>query len=983
MHIKVDRSEKKSIYVSHVSIILFFTFLFIVLLSSNVLSVEDFTAYTANPDDISFDLCQCSPRILEFKIKNIGYLDHSYNIHFENTAKNFVQPSKSSISVGSGQEKVFYALVGAPCNEKGTYVLDTMIIDDQGLAKKITHTMNIKRCINIDVVPINQNQTTSSCKALVYEYKIKNTGDFQETYDIKIKPESRKIKKFISTNKKSFVLKPKTEESLLVYFTPDCNYFGHTMNKLIIYTDNTDLKATTYFEINVLPKFDFLANIDEEFNLCEQKDYIKNIYIKNQEDKAQKFLLSIQEPSFADLSAKSITLGPDTEYDLNFTLSPGKDSKGDYPLLLKIKLEDGPALKTLSSNITVNECYDFDITLPDSPKACNKEQSKIPITIINNAETDEEFELEFESDDEKYNSTKFEQETITVTKDSENNAFLLITPDDDIFVRGTIIARPKSNPDLEIEKTILIRTVSEDKCYEIITLEDEFVLPKNDSRKSIELTLKNTGVLKTDYDLAIEDTEQLFSLDIDKLTLEPGEESSINLNYDIPENISKIRFEALLLASVSTENYTYSSKLILRKQTTFSDLFKYNNLRILGILIIFILLVIIAFIIYIQKTEGAFKSKKKKDKKTKEKVKKKGVKHKAEKKVKKKKKKKKKKPKKFFDVDLKFSDKHLEKGYVFDFDRKPKKTTSFWKYFWIIICILVIILLIIGAYYYMPTIKTKVSTSFNITLGDKLNNKLLSAFNFSSLIQPIDIITDQQEPDQTDTQDFVEEIDEEEKIKDDEVEEDKDDEEEMDEDEEEPEKVEEEHTDIGKEIMQEFERKRQELDKPNKTIEPKFDPLLIKSTILSYGSSYLYYFYYLIFAILILFILILVINRLKKGGENKKPEKKAKKHKVKVKTKKVKASKTIRKAKSKKTRPKSKKDKKVSQESKTKFWKILLWILLIMVIAFLIVYYINMIREYLYYVLIGVIILIILIIIDKKRQKQDNNTNKKSTNKKK
>ena len=159
--------------ISSFYLIIILSFITLISFSSLILASEDFLLTSK---DKEINLCQCSDIVEELKIKNKGYLSHTYKISNQNKAAEFSNINPKTILLGSGKEQIIYNVIQAPCDKQGSFILDTIVSDENNYKKRLTKTVNINRCSNIKVTPINSNQTISSCGSLIYEFKIKNIG---------------------------------------------------------------------------------------------------------------------------------------------------------------------------------------------------------------------------------------------------------------------------------------------------------------------------------------------------------------------------------------------------------------------------------------------------------------------------------------------------------------------------------------------------------------------------------------------------------------------------------------------------------------------------------------------------------------------------------------------------------------------------------------------------------------------------------------
>ena len=329
-------------------------------------------------NDIS--LCKCGISSQTVNIFNYGD-DSVFSILLEGNAASWSSLSQNNIFLKSGTSGTLTINYNVPCNANSEKIKIT-VSSIKNEKQELNSNLIVGKCENTIITPIKIFSKKNPCENLDYSFKVKNIGNFRETYNFKIS----KYNDYFKFSPSQVSLNPNQEITVLGQMRLPCSKFGnHTFNINIISERNNEKNYfKNYAEIN--HAYDF-AITSGEFNslfkpqtkvyeTCINQKYNIPILIENKANLNNRFYLDL-DGKYAYLNENKIILKSNSNKIINISYNPKKE--GNYYLFLTTKTELGKDISKIKIPVKVSNCYDLDIPV----KEIKKSNSIIKIPIEN------------------------------------------------------------------------------------------------------------------------------------------------------------------------------------------------------------------------------------------------------------------------------------------------------------------------------------------------------------------------------------------------------------------------------------------------------------------------------------------------------------------------------------------------------------------------------------------------------------------------
>ena len=268
----------------------------LILLSPNI-NAE----FTVTTEENEKTVCQGTTSVFTVFVEGSGNI----NINKEGTASSFTTIVPSGLILNSNKKPIFVYITPSSKVQPGVYNLD-LKINDGSIEKVMPLKIDVKDCTTFEILGITEKEVCG-CESQQFEFEIKNTGIYQETYILSVKGEA---KDFTELNKNEIKLDPGKSTKVLAVVKAPCANFGVKGFSLNVESKTSNSVASIDNKIKINNCFDYNAAVSTELvEICEHtKEEIK-VTIDNTADKSNTYKLSIVGPAWADLDKKEITVG--------------------------------------------------------------------------------------------------------------------------------------------------------------------------------------------------------------------------------------------------------------------------------------------------------------------------------------------------------------------------------------------------------------------------------------------------------------------------------------------------------------------------------------------------------------------------------------------------------------------------------------------------------------------------------------------------
>jgi len=242
------------------------------------------------------------------------------------------------------------------------------------------------------------------CMPTTYEYTVKNTGNFTETYTFSVEPFP---KTYYFFDRSFAVLGPNESVTAHLSLVLPCDMVGSYEAALVSTAKYSRQQTKVYFYLKTLKCHNYSVSIGQMGNntgftsldkvdLCPGEEKSLTVQVQNYGDYLNIYRLSLDDASlaWASLSSNALVAVParSTGYaELNLT--PKKE--GSYSLSLEAKPSLGTDMKTASLSAKVGKCYGYRVSLEkDYDKVCCGQYRQYNLTLKNTGTFTETYNLE-------------------------------------------------------------------------------------------------------------------------------------------------------------------------------------------------------------------------------------------------------------------------------------------------------------------------------------------------------------------------------------------------------------------------------------------------------------------------------------------------------------------------------------------------------------------------------------------------------------
>ncbi|MEK6974415.1 MAG: hypothetical protein AABW41_04240 [Nanoarchaeota archaeon] len=352
----------------------------------------------------------------------------------------------------------------------------------------------------------------------------KNTNDLQFTII-----NTGSSSGFTTSVPPGFILKSGYSKSVYTYISPRTTTpVGKYTLELNVDSGIKSQTISHSIEIKDCRSFELRAVSDSK-SLCPSSVEKFDFVLSNTGETKETFDLSLegQAAPWLTLSEVSVTLDRQQSKTIFVYLSTPSSALGKYEFNLIATARSNKNVKSVSSFINVNPCFQYTLTSEkDSISLCENTKEIIPLGITNQGTVDNNYELQIEGPD----WASLENNKITVAKDQTSSANIIINPGYGIEGNFKILFKAITEKG-QIESSNEFN-VNVKKCHGVdVQVEKNQDKICNSLSNTYNIMVKNTGEFSKEYKLEL--IGPVWStLNADRIKLEPNEERKLSLTIN-------------------------------------------------------------------------------------------------------------------------------------------------------------------------------------------------------------------------------------------------------------------------------------------------------------------------------------------------------------------------------------------------------------------------------------------------------------------
>ncbi len=567
---------------------LFYGVLFAILLIISLKSAmavqsphEGFNAYAQNKILYS---CACSGTENIITVENTGEVTSAYEINQSGEGAAYSAVSQETFTLKPGESRELHNFISAPCNRKGKFDLITTISTAFGTAKQIEQTIDIRKCVNVDIKQTRQPEEICPCMPVRYDFTVMNTGDFVETYNINVAP----FPEYISISEDLLVLGPGKSEEVYVFVATPCGMFGDLDFTLMAEAQRSGMLAELPFELKINPCYDYTISSPESVSVCRGVRNVLPITVSNDADVANSYFLDA-DAEWAFFEQGAVSLGKKQSTSTNLTLYPSSAPEGMYNLTISSVSERGELRVSKSMNVGVEECYSVNLTIDAVPPLASCEEHVTEARIINDGTRESEYSLELFG--MPWSSLGYTSIRVPPGDSKDVPVKLDVPCNATGTYEFTVSANISGFPEKIVQKTFASEVIPLQEAYAVNIGGEKDEIDIDYSGKNARIMLSSTGIRAGEYDIVLNTTQDWITTRQNSIELSPGESRHLNISIYPTNETEEGTYGFTLTAVPEGKNIGYERafSIELREKTFFEKLADLWIFIVPGLLLIIIL----------------------------------------------------------------------------------------------------------------------------------------------------------------------------------------------------------------------------------------------------------------------------------------------------------------------------------------------------------------------------------------------------------
>ncbi len=518
-------------------------FLLVIYLSSSVNAQVD--AFSLNAGQLQASICPSTTTLFITEIINTGSTESQYTVNIAGSASKWALSVPTGFVLKPGEKKNVYSYVTPrSTSQPGSYNLDVSVSTSNGDVKKVGYAINVRDCYGVEVKS-EQSKQICPCELVKYDFIVRNTGEFQETYNLEVKGSAAD---YVKLSEYRITMPAGSIKTVFAYVQNLCSLGKADFT--IIAEGREIASATSSVDVNSC--FDYRVTSEKDFiRMCEHTTMTLPITLSNDGSKSNEYALNIDGPAWANLEKTSLVLGSGQSSRINLVLNPGYKDIGSFNVNFKAVSQLGQVEAIKPLNVEVRECNKVNVEIDEaSDKICAGISKNYKATVKNTGEIKNEYKIGLQGPE----WASIDKKIVTLEGSQSAGLNLAVKPgENEIGKEEIIVEASTSDSAIKSRDKIGIEVISSKDCFkpELDIQEDKLDVALEASA-TVPITIKNSGVEASSYELAVSGDAAGFSqLNPSSIRLDAGKSDVVYLYVAPVEGVEEGDYKATVTIKTS------------------------------------------------------------------------------------------------------------------------------------------------------------------------------------------------------------------------------------------------------------------------------------------------------------------------------------------------------------------------------------------------------------------------------------------------
>lgn len=548
--------------------------------------------------DAAVELCQGAFFVDSFFITNTGAFASRYGVSHD--ATNFLTLSDASFDILPGRSEEVFVYVQAPLDSTFDEFVSFEIVDIFGNTHSFQRRIVVNECSNLQASLVTKsNASIGPCQPVSYEVFVTNTGAYEETYQVVFGGKS--YAEYFDKPYQSITIPAGLSGSVNASLALACGVSGSVQVPFSVESTTSDLVADLAHVLEIEPRYGFSLDFVAPEKLCAFDDSLIPVTITNDAAFENTFVLSLDAPSFVNLSQGNVTIPAFAEATVFVKVAPDADAVGLLPVSLSVKGVIGGVHQSVSTNVSVDSCFDVltSIDMQDDIFDCAGPRS-YPVTVQNTGSEDVEFVLSVNGSHYARISPSY---GVLEPGDVLAAEILLEVPPGVAHEASLTVSAEVLDVPVSASDTIRVQMVDEYACFAPSLVDEKIRVPY--SAGTVDFVVEHVGLAPKDFDVSLE-SSSFFALNgsASLVSLVPGDKESLRLlMYQSDEPVRSLYNIAFVFSTASVDglrtlSYTLPAQVDLRAKNPFLIAYEFVLVNPCEFVLLLLLTFIVVSLLY-------------------------------------------------------------------------------------------------------------------------------------------------------------------------------------------------------------------------------------------------------------------------------------------------------------------------------------------------------------------------------------------------
>lgn len=540
-------------------ILAFFPILFFIF----ILITNTVNSFYVEENILTNSVCPSSTIVIKERI--ISDRSSNFEISLSGSASYFSVALPSSFVLNEGENKTVYIYITPNSYVvPGIYSLRVDISNGYEI-KNYSYDIFVENCNNLSIeLEKDTPKEVCGCEKVVYNGKIKNSGNYYERYFLRVEGEAKSFSE-LSLNRVS--LAPGEEKNFIVSFLPPCNLNEGNYSFALTAT-SLDSRAMKTVTNSVIVKncFGYRLSIEKNFyEVCDGDRVNATLYIENLGKESNVYEINSKGANFFNLVKDKIEVNSKSKGKVEILINPKYGEKeGKYITEIETLSEKGKILGKENISVLVKECHKTSIDLEVSgkkEKICNSLTNTYGISLKNLGLKKGEYEIKLNGPE----WIKISKDKVVLNPNENASLWLEVSPPYDTkpdLYKIEVTARD-INSETIAKDNFNLETLTIEECYKPkINVEKEKIEIEKDKTGVLIFNIENSGARKAKYLIDLSGSANAFTYYNPKIIeLNPGKAENVYV-YIAPKTTTKEGDYVLTLSARLNDTTILSSKTV-------------------------------------------------------------------------------------------------------------------------------------------------------------------------------------------------------------------------------------------------------------------------------------------------------------------------------------------------------------------------------------------------------------------------------------